>query len=467
MFAVFVLALSACSRRAPRASASPPDTTHPETIGTPVAFRLPRAGGIVAVYRLPSLEEVKWGAGRVSSPRSAVGVDRVGRRLVFRDSTGSVATYDLVASRERVVAPHGSLAALGSDGTLLAVDTTGSVIESEPWGVRVWTGSLGRGVRAVFAAPGGRLLLVRHSGTDSVAVATRENGVSGARRAPAAAARTASRDGDAVAFAVDSGVVVVEEGERARWFVRLVGKPSALAFSPSGHRIYIALAEKNALAVIDRFAQKERNEITLPGHATALRMDPWGRVLLVRGEAADSVAPTWVVSIADDDVAGTLGTAWASDLPTVTKEGVVLVRQGGAVVARDVRTLDSLGALAGGAGDLWFTGRGSPPPATASLRAAAADSGHGAAPAAARRMPAEPPATTYWVQVSVSRNEAWARALAQELNAGHHDAHVGPPADSTEGWRVLTGPYRSREAADSAGRALGRPYWVVDRGPRQ
>jgi cell division septation protein DedD len=126
-----------------------------------------------------------------------------------------------------------------------------------------------------------------------------------------------------------------------------------------------------------------------------------------------------------------------------------------------VRTLDSLGALPGGGADLWFAGRGSPPPATAGLRADAADQARRGARPAPRAAPA--PGVAWWVQVSVSRNEAWARALAQELNAGRHRVQVVAPADSSDGWRVMTGPHRSREAADSAGRALGRSYWVVER----
>ena len=362
-----LLLLAACSRAESGSAAPGASDSAPASLGVPVAYRLPARGGTVQIYRLPSLEAVKWNAGNVTAPRTAVGLDLVGRRLLFRDSSGMLVSYDLVASRERVIAPRGSLAALGTDGTLFAVDTTGAVIESQPWGTRSWTGSLGRGVSAAFATPGARLIVIRRAGGDSLAIASRETGISASQAVPTAISRAATRDGDAVAFATDSGVHVLDEGARddTAWFVRLPARPTAVAFSPSGHRLYLALQGKSELAVVDRFARRLRQTIALPEPATALRMDPWGRVLLVKGPGAGDTATAWVVSLAEGRVSDELATAWRSDLPAVSEEGVLLLREGGAVVARDVRTLDSLGALPGGGADLWFAGRGSPrgPPA--------------------------------------------------------------------------------------------------------
>lgn len=443
-----------------------------------VAFRVPARAGTLEVYRLPRLEATPWGAGsRLSGARGAVGTDLIGRRLLYRDATGAVTSFDLVALRERPVAPRGSQASIGADGTLLAVDTTGAVLESQPWGTRAWPGSLGRGVREIFAAPGSRLAVVRRHRVDSLEFASRESGVALGAAVPEATDRAGARDGDAFAFATDSGIAVYEDRELPDpWFVRLAGRPRAVVFSPSGHRLYVALADRDELAVVDRFARRGRGTISLPGRAVALRMDPWGRALLVRGAAEAGEGETWVVGIADGDVKGRLRTGWASDLPTVSEDGILLTREGGAVVARDLRSLDSLGAVAEGAGGIWFTGRWVPASAALAARQQA-DSARGKqlattpgatarpaapAPAGPEAGPAATPAS-FWVQIASLRNADAAHELAAELRAEHQPASVIEPRQEGDPWRVMSGPYPTREAADSAGRSLGRPYWVVDR----
>jgi cell division septation protein DedD len=468
-----------CDREA--AARSPRDTTWTTREIPAVAFRLPARGGALGIYSLPSLEHTAWGAGgRISGARSAIGVDIQGRRLLYRDSAGGVASFDLVSMRERSVAPRNAIAALGSDGALLAIDPSGAITESQHWGSRPWPSGLGRGVREVFAAPGGRLIAVRSAGGDSLAIATRESGISRTTAAPSARDRAPSYDGDAVAFATDSGVLIVEQLEDQQWFVALQGSPRGVSFSPSGHRIYVALGERGELAVIDRFTRELREAIALPGPASELRMDPWGRAILVR--PADSSAAVWVVGIADRRLMGELHTSWRSDLPTVSESGVLLSREGGALIARAVRTLDSLGAVEGGGADIWFTGRwvqrsaaavraeAAPPAAPAprtGTESRAAPPRREATPAAAPRAvqpAAEPrPAGNFYAQVTSTRFPDGARALADSLRREGYPAVVIEPRPSDTVWRVMVGPWYSREAADSVGRAMGRPYFVLDR----
>ncbi len=467
-FLIFLLAACAGSHGGASAGGGAADSTaDAETRNVPVmAFRLPSAGGALRVYRLPTLEELPGGGrGHVSPSGSAVGMDFIGRRLLYHDSAGATVSFDLVANHERPVAPAGAIAALASDGTLLAVDVAGGVTESQPWGNRPWSGRLGRGVNGVFAAPGARLLSIRREGGDTLKFSTQEAGVSMAAAVPHASGEGASRDGDAIAFATDSGVVVVEDREAHHpWFLRLGGMPLAVAFSPSGHRLYVALRDRNELAVVDRFARSERPAISLPAPAGALRMDPWGRALLARPAQGDE---TWVVAAAGDHVTGRLTTPWASDLPAISEDGLLLAREGDAVIARDLRSLDSLGAVADGAGDLWFVGRWAVPSATLAMRrevrATDTTRSRAAAPTAAGNSARAAAPLSLWVQVSSTQNEQWARALAAEMTAGQHPAEVVAPSAAGEGWRVVMGPYRSRDAADSAGRSLGRPYWVFER----
>lgn len=498
------------SRRSPDGSRSLPA----------VAVRLPARGGPVRAYRLPGLTSENWeSGGRVSPTRAVIGVDVPGRRLLYRDSTGAIDAFDLVASLQKTVTPKGRFAALGTDGTFLVITPDGGVTESQPWGSQRWPGTVGGGVRDAFVGLGSRLIVIRR---DSLALFSREAGPPVTAPVPDATALAASRDGDALAFATDSGVVVVEDRDQWRpWFVRLTGTPTAVAFAPSGYRIYVALHGRSELAVVDRFQRAERPAIPLPGPAAELRTDPWGRVVLIRPEGQNG--ETWVVGVASGRVAGRLGTQWASDLPTASEGGVLLAREGRAVVARDVRSLDSLGAVADGAGDLWFVGRWksasavvaarqearrldtvpvraaplrappaqSPQPGTPAVasapRPAPAQSPRPATPAvASAARPAPPPAqrpapapaqpapsapvtaeraSAVWVQVSASQNEHLTRDLAAELAHAGYPVRVASPASPAESWRVLLGPFATRTAADSVARRLGRPYWITGRGP--
>jgi hypothetical protein len=443
-----------------------------------VALRIPAGGGPLRAYLLPALQPAAWAmGGRASPARSVIGMDDAGRRLLYRDSAGLVQAFDLVAYRERPVqanstyAGRRAIATLSSDGTLYAITPDGTVIESEPWGASEWPNSLGAGVREAFAGVGAHLLALRRRGADTLALAARETGISLKTPVPAAAGRGASRDGDAVAFATDSGLVVVEDREpRHPWSVRLKGSPVAAAFTPSGHRIYVALKAENELAVVDRFARRTLPPVQLPGPAAALRADPWGRVVLVRPADQGASDETWIVSVASGRVAGHVNSPWASDLPTVSEGGALLVREDGNVVARDIHTFDSLGTVVAGAADLWFVGRWKPTTAPNVLRETAV----APAPRAARPTPGgvppraaapAPPPERIWVQVSVSQNEKASRDLAVELTRSGHPAQVSDPRSPGEGWRVVIGPFLGRTAADSAGRVLGRPYYLLDRGP--
>ncbi len=458
---------------------------------TAVAFRIPVRGGPLDIYSLPSLDTTLGGGGsRLSGARSAVGVDIPGRRLLFLDSTGAIASFDLVSLRQKVVGPRHASATIGADGSLLAVDSSGAVTESQPWGTRTWPGSLGRGVTHIFAAPGPRLIVIRHTvAGDSLAVVARENGTAQSLAVPTAVDEVASRDGDAVAFATDSGLVVFEDREMDRpWFIRLEGTPRAVIFSPSGHRLYVALRDRNEIAVVDRFTHRERAAVSLPGPAAALRADPWGRAVLARAAAERGVGDTWVVGVASNSVVGRFRGTWSSDLPAAAEGGVILSREGTSIVARDIHSLDSLAAVADGARDLWFAGRWAPTSATAAMRAAAAqaDAGQRAAdggktaavlpPAADRQAPtaSRQPATAdrkalvadqaragFWIQLTSTSSESAAHTLVAELHSPY--AQVVTPRTEDDTWRVMVGPFWTREAADSAGRSIGRPYWVVDR----
>jgi hypothetical protein len=478
---LLLLLLAACARPrdrdTPQGSASQTASADGPRANAVVALRLPGSGGQLRAYALPRLIGLPWTLpGQTSPARGTVGMDIAGRRLLYRDTTGAVLAFDLVAFRERAIAPRGALADLGADGALLTIDRRGAVVESQPWGSRPWPDTLGPGTREIFAAPNARLLLLRRRAADSLVGISRDGGPWFAASAPQAIQSVASRDGDAVAFATEEGLVVVEDRDpRNPWSVALAGSPTAVVFSPSGHRVYVALKTRRELAVVDRYKRAERERVPLPGPAGALRADPWGHALFVRPAGTEADAGlTWVVSAATDHVIGHLVTEWDTDLPTVSQTGIILDREGDAVVARDVHSLDSLGAVPDGARDYWFLGAWAPTGAAAALRqqARVADASVRQPAPAARAAPALDPkglravadtAPRLWVQVSASQSETASRALVAELAAAHQPVQLVSPRSEGDGWRVVLGPFATRDEAEAAGRALGRPFFIVER----
>jgi hypothetical protein len=112
--------------------------------------------------------------------------------------------------------------------------------------------------------------------------------------------------------------------------------------------------------------------------------------------------------------------------------------------------------VSGGAGDVWVAVAWSPerpePVATDSglvvdSLALAGDSAAGGA--------------RLYLQVSSSRNADWARELSEKIAEAGIPATVLKPASGDDVYRVVVGPYATRDQADSASRKLGMPSFVV------
>jgi hypothetical protein len=221
----------------------------------------------------------------------------------------------------------------------------------------------------------------------------------------------------------------------------------ALAFSPSGHRIY--LASRQTLMALDRASLKTVYRGKLPGPAAAIRTDPLGRMLLLRPAQGDSI---WLWDPAREELLGTVPGRWRDDLPAVAPDGSVLVARGQDVVAHSPDSLTVRRVIAGGARDRWLAAAWSPRrPALEPV----SDSTEAGEPAAT--------GTEFYVQVSSTANEAWAQDLARSLRAAGLKAGVLAPSEDEDRYRVVLGPYPTREAAEATGRKLGRPFWIFTR----
>lgn len=422
-------------------------------------LRLPSHGGAALVYRVPSLVASEWRTeGKLPELRRAIGADLDQRVVYTLDTKGTVILLDLESGRFRNFLPRVRSVTMGPNGTLFTVDDSSIVTQTErrtpvrmrtrlPGPLRALAGSKDDQLLTVTTAAHNNLLVLGGDAPDTVA-SLPEGPV------------TASVWGDLMVVAADSGVVIVDPLSRAKpRFEKISGKAKLAAFSPSGHRLWVADGE-NRIHVLNRYTGEELDRVKLPGTPAELRPDAWGRWLLIRPMEGDSV---WLMDTANNKMVGALASAWSFDAPAVTNQGLILLKQGNDLVVQDL-TRDGwplAGKIADGAADLWLPLAWTPEAATEV--AAAPDSN---APSAPDSTGAEPVRSTVYLQVSSSQNPAWARDLAGQLRDAGLPASVLEPTAPEDGYRVVLGPYASRDEAEAAGRKLGRPFFIYQPGAR-
>lgn len=452
---ILVLAgLLACQDRpGPATGALPPAA---QAIPSISLLRLPRAGGAPRLLSGVDLHDLGWRArGRMPPLQSVIGFDLDQTLAYAIDSAGGLQSLDLSTGTSRALAPAVRGAALGPDGTLWVVDPKDSVLRIRRRLPERLTTVL-PGTPVALYGTGDRQLIAVEGGDTARAlvIAGAQDGV--ATDLPSSST-AASPWGDLVAAAASSGVYLwAPRGGTPIRRVRMGGAPRVLRFSASGHRIYVG-REEDGLGVIDRYRAERLDDIRLPGAAARLRVAPYGGWLLARAGDGDSV---WLVNLATDTYVGSAESPWAVDLPTVVGEATLVVREGRDLVARNLEAegFPEVGRVKGGATDLYLA----LPWVPSSLRQEAAVAVRDTAAAAADTLAtAEAPTlASLYLQVSRSQNPAWAQALASEIRAQGFPALVLDPRQGEEAYRVVVGPYPSREAAESAGRQLGRPSFI-------
>ncbi len=456
------LALWGCRSRAPVAASAP--VSQPQAsqaisrsaVGARsagIAIRIPAKGGTPRAYRLPNLAELPAAIrGKLPAVQRVVGLDLEAEFLYVISTKNEVLALDLGSARVDTVASAVQQAALGPDGTLFVVDTKRRVV-SLARRVRVaWPQPLPTLPHHLFGGADQRLLAVD---PPKLITATADQPPA-SRPIPAGGDVAATPWGDLVAVSGDSGVLLMDPlGRREPAFVPLADHPRALAFSPSGHRLYVTRRTEPGLAAIDRYAHEEIDGIALPLPAATLRLDPLGRWLLARPTQGDSV---WLVDLPVKRLAGSVPSTWRVDLPAIGPDGALVVRQGDDVVAYRPDSLVEAGRVKAGGADLWALTAWRP---RGGYRGAFAAAQPAAAPLAeAGAADTGGPAGPMYVQVSTSQNEAWSSEMAQQLSRAGLAASVLRPRGPDDGYRVVLGPYATRAQADAIGRKLGRPFWI-------
>ena len=417
-----------------------------------MAIRLPAKGGVPQLYRLPRLTPVEGVMkGRLPPVERVVGLDPESEFLFVSTAKRELLALDLGSGRVDTVATGVAQAVLGPDGTLYAVDTLRRVVSLSRRTRFTWPQALTALPRDLFGATDQHLVGVIPQDRLLVAAADQPPTIH-----PIAAGGdvAATRWGDLIAVASDSGVAFYDPlGRRNPSFVKLADAPRALAFSPSGHRIYVARRSVPGLAVVDRFERKELDGVALPGPVAALRLDPLGRWLLARPAVGDSA---WIVDLPIKQHTGIVPTQWQADLPAISPDGVLIYRRRDEVLAVRPDSLNEVGKVARGAADLWvlttWLPRGVPASIASAGRSDSAGTGEGG------------PEGPLYVQVSTSQNPEWSGHLADDLSRAGMAARVLPPQHPDDGYRVVLGPFTSRAQAEETGRRLGRPFWIYQPG---
>jgi hypothetical protein len=218
-------------------------------------------------------------------------------------------------------------------------------------------------------------------------------------------------------------------------------------------------------------------------------MDAMGRFLLARMDSVDSA---FVISVPVARIVSVVSTQWRSDLPMFSPDGALLV-----LLKEDVNLIDPVTSarrrrIRGGAHDLWafvrwdgFKPRDSSldtpaifemdPPIDSVYEAEKIDSilaaraeivareqlDSIARASAGSRSRQDTTALSYTLSFASLLSESAARSLASRVRVdGRPPRIVAGTRDGITIYRVVMGPFPTREAADAAGKRSGMPYWV-------
>ena len=429
-------------------------------------LRLPSEGGRVTALSPDSLAPAGWSSvNGVPDIEQALGYDLDERIVWALDTQGRLIGVDLQSGAWRAYLGGVQRVTIGPDGTVFVVDTAGQLVRlTRRSPLRIGDAFKSPPV-VVRGAINGQALVVA---TDSGRTARL---ISPERAGPAAPVGdgpfTATFWGELAATSQDDDVVLFRTADgTTQNTVDMPGPPIALTFSPSGHRMYGLVGD--AIVVVDRFSGDKLATIDLDRQGREMRLDPSGRWMLVRQSGADSV---WVLDLATATRVASLATNWRLDLPLIAGEGTVLALNGDDVTVISLSTAPphEVRTLEGGGRDLWLAIPWVPvqraTEAIAAAEQALVKQDSALAPADTTGV-ASPDRATVWLQISSSQNPDWAKDLAQQLRTAGQPAEVWDPIPPEESYRVVVGPYPTREAADEAGKKLGRPYFVVIRDPK-
>ena len=434
--------------------------------------------------RYPALDTIIW--------RSTAKVPPLLRVIAFGADDGYLAAVDTGGAPVRVDVRLGTVTRIDSDtavqvssadgGAIFALTRRGDIVRFTPSGSD-WRltppvpahaiAAQADGSLIVAGAQGDRVLLWRVRPPNQALSDSLAFDIGGDSAAlPGAIATTTSTVGDRVIFGGDQMVAAVRTRDLGRALQLDLGDPiRAIAATPSGDRLFVALDGDDALRVVDRFEERETGSIALPGVAQALRMDPLGRSLLVRGRG-DSV---FVVSLATDKTLGVVRSGWRGDLPLVLADGAIATTRGEDVVIVHPATLGDMRTVTGGARQFWYTlrwngfrpraaGLDEPVKFRTSAPRDSMDELIGAdsvSPPIDTTVPSAP--RSYTLAFASVPDEREARTIAARVRVDGQAPRITPAeVNGRTLYRVVMGPFASRTDAERLGKASGQSYWIFE-----
>jgi cell division septation protein DedD len=491
---LLALLCAACNndRAAPDSAAT---TQLVEGRGTdPLLLRIPRRGGLARVYVYPKLDSAVWTDSAAPSLDRVLAFDPDAGTIAFVDAKGLPGRIDLRMTEVRT-ASRAKLTSLSSaNGTdIYGINSKGEIIRLNPNGGD-WHFKPVVPARTVFAQPNGELLVAANKGAQTLLWKVRppDDIVQDSAVLPLSGPGVRTQVGDRVYFTVDSGLVGIKVKDFSPvGAVKLPSRVLAMSPTPSGDRLYVATAGDSTISIVDRYSESAKASVALSQAPTDLRMDPLGRYLLARFPHADSA---WVIAIGDNRVVGAVPTRWETDLPAVTPDGMLALLGAKDVSLVDPEKLSVKSTVGGGAKDFWyffawdgfrpraqgldqpvtFPGdsngdsltASSTPSSTASTTPALGPDTSLAPPTQVTPQAAAPQTTGFTVSFAALLSEEKAQQLATAIRVNGNTAHV--VSTTTAGspiFRVVMGPYPTRDEADKVGRASRREYWIYEGSP--
>ena len=424
------------------------DSPHAPDPGTPIAFRFPSAAGSgVRIYALPGMDELPWQFETPSlATQQVVGFAPSENQVYVYSAARELVALDLVSGRDRILDTAVAAATLGPTGTPHVIHQDGNVATIVDRRIRNWDPILPTLPQGIWGTTRGRMLAF----FDSEESRRLELVGDSSRRITAELPEgplAATTWGDLVVIGVDSGLVAIrtDDGSQAG-FLSLTDEVTAVTFSSSGHRVY-ATTTARELLVVGRFGLELLSRYPLPDGVEALRADGLGRYLLMRPVDRDSV---WIVDALQISAPLSIEGSWDDELPSIGPDATVLLRQRNDVIAVDPATGRVAGRVPNGASDRWLAAVWEP------LRPALQLASEADAPSAVGISDQD-----VYVQLSSTSNESWAQARVDELRGARLTASVLQPNENYDRYRVVLGPFPTREAADNIGRRLGQPYSII------
>ena len=455
-----------------------------------LVLRIPRTGGGARVFAYPRLDTVVWEGADAPAPARVLAFDEEGGVVSLVDSRGQPARLDFRQGTSAAVTKTKLTGIASHDGsTVYGITADGTVERYAPSGTWKWKPPVA--ARAVFPQPDASLLVLGERASASIVWKLRppSTRVVDSVLLPRVDRALRTQVGDLLYLATERELTGVRTRSMQRTASVAFDEPvEVLAATPSGDRVFVVTSTGTAVQVVDRYREQVAGSIDLGRHPSDLRMDPLGRYLLARLDGVDS---TTVIALGTNRVVGTVSTGWRADLPFVAPDGGIVLAQGKDVVLADGATLRPRERISDGASDFWFPFRWTgfrpradeldrpvePEAPPVDTTATPADSAAAPRPDSATP-PAEPapppprdtavrrPPAGYTVSFAALLVGDKARELAASIRVGNENARVvtGVREGSTI-YRVVLGPYPSREEAERIGRESKQSYWIYEGGP--